>query len=44
MTSPNEKIQALWEEIIIKEKINNIIIKIDEIKKDQTQIREVIRE
>ena len=44
MTSPNEKIQALWEEIIIKEKINNITIKMDEIKKDQTQIREIIRE
>jgi hypothetical protein len=40
----SERIEALWEEIIIKEKINNITINLNEIKKDQTQMRQIVRE
>ena len=40
----SEKIQDLWEEIIVKENIQNIIIKMDDLKKDQIQIRHIIIE
>lgn len=40
----NDKIQDLWEEIIIKENIKNITKMMGEIKNDQNQTRQIIRE
>lgn len=44
MSNTNEKIQNLWEELIVKEKMDIIIAKLNKIEKEQNQLRQIIKD
>lgn len=44
MSNTNEKIQNLWEELIVKEKMDIIITKLNKIEKEQNQLRQIIKD